>query len=229
MRTTTRNGLPVYRCPRISREIELTGRIDDPLWNPAPVASLVRADTGEAPGLRTEVRLLCSDTTLYAGYHCEDDYIHAELTGRDAKVYDEECVELFLCPSGASHKYYEVNINPLNTVYDACILNSRVAENLPRTMHVLVDYDVEGIRTAVHVEGEWAAPGKGKYWSVEYAIPLAQLIGAPNTPPRAGDAWLMNLYRIDHPVDGQPQHYAWSRTHEIDFHRPWIFGTLLFE
>jgi hypothetical protein len=56
-----------------------------------------------------------------------------------------------------------------------------------------------------------------------------RLIGAPHIPPREGDAWRMNLYRIDSPEPGRQKFCAWNPTQKIDFHRPWRFGLLMFQ
>lgn len=220
--------LPVYTCPRIPRELRLTGRADDPLWATAPVVSLVRADTGAAPRLGTEVRLLCSDTTLYIAFRCADDYVWGAKSGRDAAVWEEECVEVFVSPAGTAHQYYELNVSPKNVLYDACVLNGRVAPGVKAPYLGLPAFDLAGLKTAVHVEGAPDRAGGANGWSVEYAAPLDGLLGAPHTPPRPGDRWRLNLYRIDAPVSGPHEFTAWSPPMKIDFHIPSRFGFLEF-
>jgi len=222
-------NLPTYRCPRIESEVRLTGKLDDPLWEKAPVAKLQQARVGGEPRYRTEARLLCSDTTLYIGFHCEDEYVWGTKTERDSDIWTEECVEAFICPAGTPHQYYEVNISPKNVVFDACILNPRTEPGVRKPFIGLWDYEVKGLKTAVHVEGEMDTPGSAKYWNAEYAIPLDQLIGAPHTPPEPGDEWRLNLYRIDSPERGKSEYYAWSPLELIDFHTPLRFGILRFE
>lgn len=219
---------PVYRCLRIGREIALTGRMDDPLWKRAPAARLSRADTGAAPRFATEARLLCSDSTLFVGFRCEDDHVWGTKTAHDADVWTEECVEVFVSPSGALHQYYEINVNPKNAVYDSCVLNPDTGPDGGGRYRGLADYHVAGLRTSVKVEGEANLPGGARGWTVEYAIPLAELIGAPHVPPRPGDRWRMNLYRIDRPAGKGIEFYSWSPTEVNDFHRPWKFGVVEF-
>ena len=84
-----RGGLPVYHCPRIARELRLTGKLDDMVWENAPVARLTHAVTGGEPRYRTEARLLYSDTTLYIGFHCEDKYVWGTRTERDSDIWNE--------------------------------------------------------------------------------------------------------------------------------------------
>jgi len=220
---------PVYACPRISREIVLDGRMSDPLWKTAPAVSFVDTVSGGPADQPTEVRLLCSATTLYIGFVCRDDYVWGTKTDPDSDIYREECVEVFLSPAGVPHQYYEIDVSPKNVVFDACILNPRTPADPGLKFLGLKDYRPEGLKTRVHVDGESDRKGAARSWTVEYAIPLAPLIGAPHIPPREGDSWRMNLYRIDSPEPGRQKFYAWSPTEKIDFHRPWRFGILKFQ
>ncbi len=128
---------------------------------------------------------------------------------------------------GMVRQYYEINVSPRNTVFDAYILNGR-PWNGPRTnFRGLKDYTCDGLVTKVHVEGPLDAPG-AKGWSAEYAIPFASLVGPEHLAPRPGDRWRMNLFRIDSPEKGKLELYSWSPTEANDFHRPWRFGTLVF-
>ncbi len=151
------------------------------------------------------------------------------MSEHDSDIYNEECVEVFISPAGTAHQYYEINVSPKNVVFDACILNSRLTPGSRTPFIGLPEYSPRGMRTVVHVEGKLDEPGKTKYWNVEYAIPLSQLFGAPHIPPRPGDEWRLNLYRIDYPKDGRQEFYAWNPTEIIDFHLPWRFGVLHFQ
>jgi hypothetical protein len=221
-------ALPVYACPRVDREIVLDGRLSDPLWKTAPAVRLTDTVTGAAAPRPAEVRLLYSATTLYIGFVCRDDYVWGTKTEPDSDIYAEECVEAFLSPSGAFHQYYEIDVSPRNTVFAACILNPRTEAAPALKFRGLKDYHPDGMVTRVSVDGEMDRPGGARSWSVEVAIPFTGLIGAPHDPPRPGDAWRMNLYRIDAPAPGRQEFQAWSPTGRIDFHRPWMFGVLRF-
>ncbi len=217
----------VYTCRRIDREIALTGQIDDPLWELGDVIRLVDNVTGKDADQQTVVRMVYSGTSLYIAFHCEDDYIWGTYDQRDSPIYNEECVEVFLSPAGSDHQYYEINVSPKNTVFDACILSNRASHREAADFTGLTDFD-SGITTKVHIEGEFGIPGKGRFWSVEYAIPFSELFGAQNPVPVPGDEWRINLYRIDSQEGGATRYYAWSPTGKIDFHCPWKFGILRF-
>jgi hypothetical protein len=227
--TQSITSLPQYRCQHIPREIELTGKLDDPLWEKAAVIHLNDAITGEPGRYQTEVRVLYSDRCLYVGFRCEDEYCWGTLTERDAPIWLEECVEIFINPANVGHQYYELNVSPLNVIFDACVLNHRTAEFPNRAFLPLPSLNLAELKTAVWIDGELNRPNGAKGWGVEYAIPLVDLWGSPNTPPQTGDSWRINFYRIDSPAKDQPEHYAWTHLGEARFHLPWRFGYLIFE
>ncbi|MDZ7376199.1 MAG: carbohydrate-binding family 9-like protein, partial [candidate division KSB1 bacterium] len=221
--------LPLYVCKKIDGDFSLTGKIDHSFWQQATAVPLVDAITGQPGRFKTDVRLLYSDNFLYVGFYCEDDYIWGTVTERDGPIYDEECIEVFLNPADTKHQYYEINLSPNNVVYDANVLNSRTPENAFGKFVAQPQWNLEKLQTAVWIDGKINEPGKGKSWTAEYAIPLDELFGAPNLPPKPGDTWRVNFYRIDSPQKGKPEHYAWSPTGRIAFHLPWKFGYLRFE
>ena len=220
--------MPTCNCPHINTPLEITGRLNDPRWRLAETLELTDPVTGQPYPDRVSARLLYSDFHLYIGFSCADPYVWATLTEHDAPVWTEECVEVFLCPSGKVRSYYEININPLNTVFDTFILNGRPENAEGWDVMSFVDaYTCKGLETAVFVNGELGRPG-AKGWTAEYAIPFTSLIGGDTITPRPGDQWRMNLCRIDRPQDGPMRPYSWATIGKADFHLPWHFGTLVF-
>lgn len=223
-----RAPLPCYECRRVDRELNLTGKVDDPLWQQAQPMRLADPIDGKPGRYQTTARMLYSATHLYLAFQCEDAYVWGTFTERDAEIYTEECVEAFLCPSGKTRQYYEINVSPRNTVFDAFILNGRSIGGERTDFRGLKDYTCEGLVTKIHVDGALEQPG-AKGWSAEFAIPFTSLVGADRLAPQAGDEWRMNLFRIDSPQKGKMEFYSWSTTGANDFHRPWRFGVLLFK
>ena len=220
--------LPEYVCKKAPRDINLTGKMDDPMWENAAPITLVDAITGEPGRFSTKVRVLYNAKYLYVGFQCEDDYVWGTVTERDGPIYDEECVEVFLNPALCEHQYYEVNVSPKNVVFDACIINGRTPEKTDASFSSLKELNLIDLHTKVHVDGQINAPMKARRWTAEMAIPIAELFGAPNMPPKTGDVWRVNFYRIDSPKQGQQELYAWSKTERAAFHLPWRFGYLRF-
>lgn len=220
--------LPEYRCRKIERPLNLSGKVDDPLWSMAEIAGLT--DVYGQPGrYQTTVRLLYDQEFLYAGFNCQDEYVWSTITERDGCIWEEECVELFINPANVGHQYYEINVNPLNTVFDACIINGRTEEKPSNPFIGFPGLDFKRLTTAVAVSGVLNTAGAALGWSAEFKIPFDELFGADHVPPHPGDVWRVNFYRIDQPWHGEPEHYAWSRVDKVDFHRPWRFGRLIFD
>jgi len=218
---------PTYTCASVDRDLNLTGKIDDPLWEKAEIAPLTHPVTGAPQAMRTEARLLYNAQYLYLSYFCEDDYVWGTFTERDSQIFTEECVEAFICPSGKMRQYYEINVSPLNTVFDTFLLNANMHLGEWKILS-FVNYQCAGLQTKTFVDGSLGVPGGAKSWSVEYAIPFTSLIGHDHIVPEPGDEWKMNLYRIDSPTPGQYIHFAWGTIGQIDFHAPQYFGTLRF-
>lgn len=218
--------LPVYECLKIDAEIKITGKADDALWKLAKEVKLAEAETGKPGRYNTTVKMLYNSKHLYIAFECADDSVWGTFNQRDAQIFSEECVEVFLCPSGKIRQYYELNISPLNTVFDAVIFNMKTLQQGGR-LRSWTDFTCEGMTTKVNVTGEIGKAG-AKRWSVEYAIPFTSIIGSDNLVPVAGEEWRMNLYRIDHPANSSLEYYAWSPPGKLDFHLPWKFGILKF-
>jgi len=221
-------SLPVYHCYRIHRNLSLTGKVSDRAWRYAQVIHLNNPIDGKPGRYPTTARVLYNKHYLYIAFQCEDRFVWGTLTEHDAQIFTEECVEAFICPSGKMRQYYEIDVSPRNTVFDAFILNGRPLNGKWRDLLTWKDYTCDGLVTRVWIDGELGKQG-AKGWSAEYAIPFSSIIGSDHLTPRRGDEWRLNLYRIDSPQPPHLEFYAWSPTGANDFHRPWRFGFLKFE
>lgn len=135
----------------------------------------------------------------------------ATLTQRNAPLYTEEVVEVFLDPVGDLGSYFELEINPLGTVLD--LLVRRNARGLLKDFR----WQCEGLRT--HVVRTDAG------WNAELAIPWPAI---SDSAPTSAAVWRGNFTRIDRPRDVPRELSAWSPTGRALFHVPERFGTLEF-
>lgn len=206
--------IPVLHCThRVFGE--LTADPGAPPWRELPCVRFADALTGGAPVQGTEVRAAWSDDEWRLLFVAEDSDPWATMTGRDAPLYEEETVEVFLDPAGDLESYFEIEVNPLGTVLDLVLRKSRSGYKADRA------WDCDGLRTVVrrHAQG----------WSAEMAIPFASVT---NSPPRTGSRWRANFCRIDRPSrDGSlPRELtAWSPPLRASFHTPERFGVIEFE
>ena len=220
--------LPFYDCRWVDRDLVASGKMDDSLWRQADVIRLNNPIDGQPGRYRTTARMLYNARCLYIAFECEDEYVWGTLTERDTAIFGEECVEAFICPSGKVRQYYEINVSPRNTVFDAFILNGRPITGEWTNFSAWKEFTCEGLATRVWVNGELGKKG-AKGWSAEYAIPFASIIGSDHLAPLPGEEWRINLYRIDSPEPKQLEYYAWAPAGANDFHRPWCFGVLRFK
>lgn len=216
--------MPTYRCRKTRRAPALDGRIDRTVWDQAEPASLVLTHTGKPPKQATEVRMLYDDRFLYVAFHCIDSDVWAALPHHDDPICREEVVEIFIDPTRGQRSYIEIEVSPHNVVYDLYVLNDARSPKV----RVLAEWDCLDLRTAVHIEREMTPKGRrSKYWNCEMAIPFHQMHDAPNLPPKPGDQWRLNLYRIDR-APRRDEYSAFSPTGVLNFHRPDKFGEVVF-
>ena len=219
------SNLPLYVCRRATDKIVVDGRLDEPTWDRAETFSLRMTNTGAEPRLRTDVRALWDDTYFYVAFHCSDNDIWANMTEHDAPLWEEEVVEVFLDPAMLGTAYFELVVNPLNVLTDVFVVN---LGNRERVFQPLRGWECEGIQHAVDVDGNPSDPdSKDTSWTVEMAIPFEQLVTAPNIPPKVGDTWRGNFYRIEQNAEGD-EYTAWSPTGAINYHVSDAFGTIVF-
>lgn len=213
---------PIYTCYRTSGSIVIDGRLDEPSWQAAEPIALVRTDTGGLPKFPTTARMLWDEQFLYVGFHCLDPDVWGTITEHDGPMYEEEVVEVFIDANRDQISYVELEVNPLNVSLDLFMLN-RAGRRWS-----MFDWDSEGWRHAVTVDGHLnQRQQRDRSWTVEMAIPLADLATAPHIPPLDGDTWRVNLYRIDRSQEGD-EYSAWSPTWEANYHVPSRFGEVVF-
>lgn len=219
---------PVYECRKIpAGSIRIDGKLDDPGWQAVePVGDFILSD-GSGPAVRqTEARMAWDDTCLYISFKCDDPDIWGTMFNRDEPIYEEEVVEAFIDPDSDLKEYFELQTSPHGTLFDAIIHNPTGQR---KDMSADTSWTCEGWKVAVHVDGTLDnREDVDKGWVVEWAIPFASIPSAPNTPPKDGDTWRINLYRIDRTPT--PEFSCWSPTLAVppNYHVPALFGTIVF-
>lgn len=169
--------------------------------------------TGSEPQQSTWIKTAWNQSELRVLFHAEDTDAWASLTQRDAPLYTEEVVEVFLDPFGDLETYFEIEVNPLNVVCDLVL--RRVRSGYKKDFA----WDCAGLQTAV--------TRTPQAWTAELAIPFASL--NPGLPA-IGKPWRANFFRIDRPrKQNVPRELsAWSPTGQLNFHVQQRFGFLEF-
>ncbi len=210
---------PTLRARHISQDFAPDGRLDEPLWQTAPLVRIEQAtrDATVRPELSTPVRALWSANYLYLAYECP----YRELTvfeppqfqkkrynmqQENVSLWDRDVVEAFINADPQDLRHYtEYQVAPTNEKLD---LSLRLPER---------DFAwTSGIESAVKVDK------KAKMWTCELRIPLKAL---SDTKPSAGTRWRVNLFRCDR---AHKAFLAWNPTLGGSFHVPEKFGVLEF-
>jgi hypothetical protein len=201
-----------YRVARAPDAISLDAP-DDPAWGRAG-----RVAWGPANGA-TVFGALWNDAGLFVRFDVTDEAPWHTKTRHDDKLWNEEVVEIFLQPPGASGAYGEVEISPGNVTCDVWVE--------PETRHFDLSWDLEGLESRVRARsGGWIATA---------FLPWPGLARAGRgAAPRPGDRWRFNVFRIErpkgpeHPEDGVLL-LAWSPTGKPTFHAPEAFRGIVFD
>jgi hypothetical protein len=185
----------------------------------APVR-LRRATDAGVPRLATTIALWYDDEALSILFSAADDRVEASHLAHDAPVYEEDAVEAFLAPDTLS-RYYELEVSPRGTIFDAAIDSP---DGVRDTMKTDLDWTCEGVFAAVR-----------KVTQSDGAMTLDTIVRVPfaafgRGTPQPGEEWRANFFRIDrHPEHGD-EFSAWQPTRKTpaDFHVTAAFGTIRF-
>lgn len=194
--------------------------LEDPWAVPAraPRMPLVRSTDGSQPRLDSGFAAYHDGTRLYVVFLADDDHLVATYLEHDEPLWEEDVVEVFLAPE-RPERYFEIEVNPLGTTFDAAIDSPRLERD---TMTVDRGWTCEGLRTAI------------RRTTIGGSVRVETLVSIPvrafGSAFASGARWRANFFRIDRSPEGD-EFSAWRPTGRIpaDFHVPRAFGTLVFE
>jgi len=177
--------------------------------------------------LQTRVEAAWDDQALYVALRARDDAPWATLRQRDAALFTEEVLEVYLDENNDQRNYLEFEVNPLGAEIDLLIPYAGAQADWQKCAL----WNAPAWKTAVHIEppltvGDRTIPGS---WTVEMAFPWAIFAEARHRPPHPDDVWRIQFYRIERPDRSRPNEFvgtAWSPT--PTFHAPKYFGAIRF-
>lgn len=157
-------GLHMYIKPLDTQaKPVIDGKLDDPAWSDSSVVQLrpFKHDRNVVP---TTVMARRSSTHWYFAYNCiEPNRDQVQVTKRqpdDPKTWQDNCIELFINPSGDAVNYYQWMIN---------------------SMGCMADLKAKKIGVKSQIDAAWnshaqvATAQNDMGWSVEIAIPIESL------------------------------------------------------
>ncbi len=229
-----------YICYRTDSPIVIDGRMNEKIWQKADWTDDfidIEGDLRPKPNLKTNVKMLWDDDYFYFFCKMEEPHIWAKLKKRDSVIFYDNDFEIFIDPDGDTHNYYEFEMNAFNTVWDLFLAQPYRDSGCK----VLDSWDIQGIKTAVHIIGTLNDPtDKDDGWSVEIAYPWKVLEEcAYECPPQSGDQWRVNFSRVEwdteitdgnyEKIKGNPEHnWVWSPQGLINMHYPEMWGFVQF-
>lgn len=238
-------GLDRMTAIRAHQPVTIDGKLDDPVWQHAPVYDMHRAAADQqenGPLAETgQVRLAWDKDFFYLAVKFFDSQIvaHGE---RDHVLHYEkgDLVELFLNPACSSH-YWELYGTPRDKK-TALFFTNRGAPLAPDETFA------DGMIVAADLHGTLNDPtDTDGGWTVEIAIPwtaLKDIARDRACPPEPGEWWRMNLSRVqwEHrledgrymraPVVGRgwkgEDNWVWSPQGVVAMHQPETWGFVTF-
>jgi predicted TIM-barrel fold metal-dependent hydrolase len=211
----------VLRVPP-AEDFEVSGDGKAEAWKKAQWQTLTKRG-GELP-YEAKFKVIYSKTGLYVLFHGTDAKMTATLKN-GGHLWTEDVFEIFLQPDATQPAYFEYEISP--RAAELALMVSHAGGKLLRWQPWTFDEgEARRVRKAAAVVGG-GSPGAIAGWSAEVFIPYAMLAPLVGGPPKAGDHWGANFYRVDHD-DGKSTGWDWSRVGK-SFHDYRRFGTLAFE
>ena len=243
---------PVCRSYRaVGKPGTLDGDLSKPFWSTGEWMDDfhdIEGDSFPKPWKYTRVKVLWDEEAIYIGAELKDDTIWATVMNRDEVIFQDNDFEIFLAPQDTSHRYYELEMNAANTMWD--LLMERPQRDCVRR---IIGWDVHGLESAVKIDGELNNPNAdNKAWTVEVKIPWFSLRECGKDQcypeqfaPAVGEIWRMTFSRVEWEVDivdgkyvkrldpatGKPlpeHNWLWAPTGIYDAHVPEMWGYLIF-
>ena len=185
------SAVPRYEVKRVSAPLTIDGKLDEPAWAAAPVATLQflwESQTGAKQ--MTRARLLWDAQALYVGFDADDADITAQFQQRDDPTYRDDAVEIFINPNPQQEVvYYGFEMNARGVLYDYLNYNSRT---------LFKRFDATGVKIATSLRGTLnVRTDTDNGWSLEAMIPWPNFEELSRRPPVAGTVWKANFNRWD--------------------------------
>ena len=222
----------------------IDGKIEDMAWQNAGWTENfkdIEGDGKPAPTWNTRAKMTWTSEGLFIAAELLEPHVWAYLNNHDDIVFYDNDFEVFIDPDNDTHRYYEIEINAANTIFD--LFMSKPYRNGSGAMFA---YNTPGMKTAINIQGTLNNPNDiDKGWTVEMFIPFtAVTMGNVAKIPTDGEFWRIDFSRVEWDVevkDGKyiklkgangrnlPEHnWVWSPQGVINMHYPERWGYLFF-
>ena len=154
--------------------ITIDGKLDEPTWKRAVEIPIQFQSLEKMPDIKAKARLLWDAQFLYVGFEVLDSNIIAPVIARDGKVWEYDCVEMFLMPSCRFGTYWEIETSPTGSILD--YLCYKYPNQWGSDLHTTET--VQGLQVARVIRGTAnKTDDVDAGYTIEVAIPFDQLPG----------------------------------------------------
>jgi uncharacterized protein (DUF362 family) len=203
--------IPLAHAKHVAKPPVIDGQLE-PLWASAPPVTWQTDYTGANSASSTSARFLWTEDALFVSFELAGTALNVDaarpLDVERLKLYEEDCVELFLAPDAAHREhYYEIELGPLGHYLDLEIDRATKASHVEWSSRPLIKTSRDPARHTATIEARLSAPELVSALIAGARLPLA-------------------LYRME--GKAPRQYLAWRppRTAKPNFHVPEGFGAL---
>lgn len=202
----------------------ITGKGDDSAWNLTQWVTLNRRESGRLD-YSARIKILYSEKGVYVLFDGSDRKLTSTMKEDFLDLWTEDVYECFFWTDEQHPVYFEYEISPLG--YELPILVPKLNGKFLgwRPWHYAGDRKVQKKVSASGGSNVSMAEVQG--WRAEVFIPFALLSPLQNVPPKSGQQWRANFYRVDYD-DGKQTSWDWARVGQ-SFHDIDNYGKLVFE
>lgn len=232
-----------YIAYQTQEEISIDGFANEKAWQDVPWSEkFIDIEGVKDPTYKTNIKMLWDENYYYILAKMEEPHVWGNLKQRDTIIFYNNDFEIFIDPDGDTHNYFEIEVNALNTVWELFVAKPYREPGGP----VLNDWNITGLKTAVHVEGTLNnSIDTDKGWTVEIAIPWKTFRKSyfEDNVPR-DNFWRVNFSRVNWDFDLVNGNYrrkkdsngkflpeynwVWSPMGVINMHEPEKWGYVYF-
>lgn len=193
--------VPSMHAARVDAPPIVDGIVDRQ-WLIAAPYWITASNLGKPIAHKTQIRMVYDNENVYLLFIVYEPYINsikASINTRDAQVFNDDSIEIFLNATGSSQNRHFV-VNALGTQYDEI-----------------------GFDKTWNAEWDCATYIGKRYWIAEIRIPYEAL---GSHPPEVGDMWSANFCHNRH-VGTDCQYSCWSATYG-PYNNSKRFGRIVF-
>ena len=216
----------IYVVKKTKGKIKIDGVIGKKEWEGATIIkNFYRSGAlNKKVHSKTTVYLLYDNKYLYIAGMMEDKDIIATVKEHDGNVWNDDVFEIFIKPEFHSPHYYEIDINPLGTIFDAFFPRKRAG--FPR----FVKYS-SAAEVATKIKGtlnNWKDIDTG--WGIEVKIPFSAFSQTTDVP-QPNTVWYFAICRYDYSVYLKRGRELTSsaKLRRADFHIYYDYDKLVFK